>query len=111
MSRVVVKIGTSSLTDVDGVIDDQVISEVASQVATLRDGGHEVTIVTSGAIAAGLPVLGLEATDRPSDAVTLQAMSSIGQPALLHTWSAALAEHGLVNSGKICLRMPVKLAK
>jgi glutamate 5-kinase len=96
VSRVVVKIGTSSLTDLDGVIDDRVIADVASQVAWLRDGGHEITIVTSGAIAAGLPVLGLEATDRPSDAVTLQAMSSIGQPALLHTWSAALAEHGLV---------------
>jgi len=87
VSRVVVKIGTSSLTDEDGVIDSGVIEKVAEEVAALRSRGHEVTIVTSGAIAAGLPVLGIAANDRPTDAVTLQAMSSIGQPALLHTWS------------------------
>ena len=96
MSRVVVKIGTSSLTDEDGVIDSGVIEKVAEEVAALRSRGHEVTIVTSGAIAAGLPVLGIAANDRPTDAVTLQAMSSIGQPALLHTWSTALRRHEML---------------
>lgn len=96
MSRFVVKIGTSSLTDEDGVIDADVIANVASQVDVLRSEGHEVTIVSSGAIAAGLPVLGIAASERPADAVSLQAMSSIGQPALLRTWSEAFAEHGLV---------------
>lgn len=96
MSRVVVKIGTSSLTDEDGVIDSEVIEKVAEEVAVLRSRGHEVTIVTSGAIAAGLPVLGIAANDRPTDAVTLQAMSSIGQPALLHTWSTALRRHEML---------------
>lgn len=96
MSRLVVKIGTSSLTDEAGVIDNGVIDKVAGEVAALRSAGHEVTIVSSGAISAGLPVLGISAADRPTDSVSLQAMSSIGQPALLQTWSEALANHGLV---------------
>lgn len=96
MSRLVVKIGTSSLTDEAGVIDIDVIDKVAVEVAALRSQGHEVTIVTSGAIAAGLPVLGIAAADRPTDSVALQAMSSIGQPALLRTWSESLGRHGLI---------------
>ncbi len=94
MAGVVVKIGTSSLTDVDGVIDARVIGKVAAEVAELRGKGVQVTIVTSGAIAAGMPVLGIEAADRPTNAVALQALSSIGQPALVATWSTALTEHG-----------------
>jgi glutamate 5-kinase len=96
VTGVVVKIGTSSLTDLNGVIDEAVIAKVAAEVATLRADGHDVTVVTSGAIAAGLPVLGLAASDRPSDAVTLQAMSSIGQPALVRNWTEAFAEHGII---------------
>lgn len=96
MSRIVVKIGTSSLTDEAGVIDEAVINKVTSEVAALRRAGHEVTIVTSGAIAAGLPVLGISAADRPTDSVSLQAISSIGQPALLRTWAEALGHQGLI---------------
>lgn len=96
MSRVVVKIGTSSLTDEAGVIDARVIDKVAREVASMRAAGHEITIVTSGAIAAGLPALGIAPRDRPADAVTLQALSSIGQPALLRRWSESLAAHGVV---------------
>lgn len=96
MSRIVVKIGTSSLTDESGVIDIEVINKVAGEVAALRAVGHEITIVTSGAIAAGLPVLGISAANRPTDAVSLQAMSSIGQPELLRTWGEALGAHGLI---------------
>ena len=96
MNGVVVKIGTSSLTNADGVIDTSVIDKVAAEVAALRSQGVQVAIVTSGAIAAGMPVMGIEAADRPTSAVTLQALSSIGQPALVSTWSAALGEHGYV---------------
>ncbi len=94
MQSVVVKIGTSSLTNADGVIDDAVVDKVAREVAALRSEGTRVTLVTSGAIAAGMPVMGLAAADRPTNAVTLQALSSIGQPALVATWSEALARHG-----------------
>ncbi len=102
MSRVVVKIGTSSLTNEAGEIDADVIERVAAEVAQLRNDGHAVTIVTSGAIAAGMPILGIEAADRPTDAVTLQALSSIGQPALVKVWSDALHSHR-ITTGQILL--------
>lgn len=94
MNGVVVKIGTSSLTNADGIIDSAVIEKVAAEVADLRSQGAHIAIVTSGAIAAGMPVMGMAAADRPTDAVTLQALSSIGQHALVSTWSTALERHG-----------------
>jgi len=100
--RLVVKIGTSSLTNADGVIDVSAIERVVAEVAELRARGHLVTVVTSGAIAAGLPALGLDAAARPTDAQTLQAISSIGQPALVATWRAAFASAG-VTVGQILL--------
>ncbi len=102
MTTAVVKVGTSSLTDASGQIDEKAIERVAAGVADLRSAGHRVVLVTSGAIAAGLPELGMDATDRPSDAVTLQAASSVGHPVLHRTWSAALKRHGL-RSGQILL--------
>lgn len=93
---IVVKIGTSSLTNADGVIDRVVIARVAQEVAELRREGLRVTVVTSGAIAAGLPALNLAAGERPSEAVALQAISSIGQPALLETWRSEFDSHGIV---------------
>lgn len=100
--NVVVKLGTSSLTDSNGVIDAAVIDRVADEVGLLRAAGHRITLVSSGAIAAGLPALGLDAAARPTDAVSLQAISSIGQPALVQTWQQALSQRGLVM-GQILL--------
>ena len=94
MPGVVVKIGTSSLTDVDGVIDSDVVDKIAGEVAALRTAGLQVTIVTSGAIAAGMPMLGVTAANRPTNAIALQALSSIGQPALFANWSRAMQRHG-----------------
>ena len=92
--RVVVKIGTSSVTDDHGTIDDDAIVKLASEVAALRADGHEVVVVSSGAVAAGVAALGL--TERPTDVATLQALSAAGQPRLMRSWDAALAAHGLV---------------
>lgn len=102
MTGVVIKLGTSSLTDDDGVLDSSVIDRVCDQVAQLRATGTEVTIVTSGAIAAGMPLMGISAADRPSDTVTLQALSALGQPALLAEWGRALRSHSL-SVGQILL--------
>ncbi len=101
--RVVVKLGTSSLTDERGDIDQATIDAVAGQIATLRATGNTVVLVTSGAIAAGLPRLGLDAEDRAgADAVTLQAASAVGHPILHRQWDSALGEHGLF-AGQILL--------
>ena len=92
--RVVVKVGTSSVTDDRGAIDDGAIAKLADEIAALRAAGHEVIVVSSGAVAAGVAALGL--TARPTDMATLQALSAAGQPRLMRSWDAALGAHGLV---------------
>src|SRR5687768_13272338 len=93
-ARVVVKIGTSSLTDDHGAIDQAAVTKLAGEVAALRQDGHEAIVVSSGAVAAGVAALGL--TSRPGDTATLQALAAAGQPRLLRAWDTALAAHGLV---------------
>jgi glutamate 5-kinase len=92
--RVVVKIGTSSVTDDRGAIDDGAIAALADEVADAREAGHEVVVVSSGAVAAGVAALRLDS--RPSDVATLQALSAAGQPRLMRSWDSALGAHGLV---------------
>ena len=58
---VVVKVGSSSITDVEGGIDVAAVERICAQLAAARAAGHRVVLVTSGAIAAGLPPLGLSA--------------------------------------------------
>ena len=92
--RVVAKIGTSSITDRLGVIDRGVIDTMCDQLAVLRAAGHEVVLVSSGAVSAGVSALGLPA--RPSDMPTLQAISAAGQSRLMETYNRSLDRHGLV---------------
>lgn len=92
----VAKIGTSSLTDELGAIRRDAIAKLCGEVAALRADGHSVVIVTSGAIGAGLPALGLGGDRRPKDAVTLQALSAVGQSRLMGVYDAELATHGIV---------------
>ncbi|QYG92544.1 glutamate 5-kinase [Iamia sp. SCSIO 61187] len=99
--RVVVKVGSSSLTDARGAIDESAIAKVCAELAAARSAGFQVVAVSSGAIAAGLPVLGL-ADARPRDPVTLQAVSAVGQSRLMGVWDRHLAGHGLIG-GQILL--------
>ena len=93
---VVAKIGTSSVTDADGQVSADAVAKLCGEVARLRGEGHQVVIVTSGAIGAGLPALGLGGQRRPRDAVTLQAVSAVGQSRLMQVYDDALGAHGLV---------------
>ena len=99
--KVVVKVGTSSITDELGHIDEAAVAKLCTEAAELRERGHLVVIVSSGAIAAGLPAIGLEGA-RPKDAVTLQAVSAVGQTRLMRVYEGAFAEHGLV-AGQVLL--------
>jgi glutamate 5-kinase len=99
---VVAKIGTSSVTDDQGRIVTQAIAKLCGEVAELRADGHGVVVVTSGAIGAGLPALGLGGDRRPRDPVTLQAVSAVGQSRLMRVYDDALAAHGLV-AGQVLL--------
>lgn len=93
---VVVKIGTSSLTDADGGIRSDAIIKLCAEVAAVRASGHDVVVVTSGAIGAGLPALGLGGDRRPRDARTLQAVSAVGQSRLMAVYSEELERHALL---------------
>ncbi len=93
---VVAKIGTSSVTDADGAVSRGAIVKLSAEVAALRAEGHAVVVVSSGAIGAGLPAIGLGGDKRPRDAVTLQAVAAVGQPRLMDEYGRALGDHGLV---------------
>lgn len=92
--RVIVKIGTSSLTDDRGMIQRSVIASVCRQIADLRATGHEVVLVTSAAVAAGVAALELPA--RPSDVQTLQALAAVGQSRLMEVYNAEFQAVGAI---------------
>jgi glutamate 5-kinase len=98
--RVVVKVGSSSLTTADGGIDPTRIRQLVEVLAAARGRGVEVVLVSSGAIAAGLAPLGLRR--RPSALATQQAAASVGQGLLVHRYQEELARHGLVT-GQVLL--------
>jgi glutamate 5-kinase len=98
--RIVVKVGSSSLTTVDGGIDPQRLSSLVDVLAGARARGAEVVLVSSGAIAAGLAPLGL--TKRPRALAAQQAAASVGQGLLVHRYTAELARHGLI-AGQVLL--------
>jgi glutamate 5-kinase len=94
--RVVAKIGTSSITDELGHIDTGAIAKLTSEIAVLRQAGHEVLVVSSGAVAAGVAALGFDA--RPSDMLTLQAVSAVGQSRIMRVYNDDLAAFGAVGA-------------
>ena len=93
-----------TITGDAGTIDDEAVGRLCDQVARVRADGRQVIVVTSGAIAAGLPALDLGA-ERPGDAVTLQAASAVGQSRLMAVYDRALDRHGLVG-GQVLLAPP-----
>ena len=99
---IVVKIGTSSITEADGIIDRGAIEKFCADVAAARAAHHRVVVVTSGAIAAGLPEIGLGSDRRLVDTITLQAVATVGQSALMGVYREAFATHGLV-AGQVLL--------
>ncbi len=94
MTRVVVKVGSSSLTTADGHLDPERVGSVVDAVVAVRARGDEVVLVSSGAIAAGLGPLALPS--RPRDLPTQQAAAAVGQRALIAHYSEAFAAAGLV---------------
>ena len=88
--RLVVKVGSSSLTSADGGhLDLGALGALVDVLAARRREGRQVVLVSSGAIAAGIGPLGLER--RPSDLATQQAAASVGQGALVAAYQAAFS--------------------
>ena len=92
--RLVVKVGSSSLTSsAGGPLDVDALTTLVDVLAARRAAGRQVVLVSSGAIAAGIGPLGLD--HRPSDLATQQAAASVGQGALVAAYQAAFSRHGL----------------
>lgn len=95
--RIVIKIGSSSLTGKAGErLDPQSVDQLVDAVASLKKSGKEVLIVSSGAIATGLAPLGL--VKRPSDLATQQAAAAVGQGLLIHRYTESFARYGITAS-------------
>lgn len=87
--RLVVKVGSSSLTTREGGLDQERLNALAKSVIARRQQGVQVVLVSSGAIASGLAPLGLKS--RPQDLATAQAAASVGQGLLVAQWTRAFA--------------------
>ncbi len=101
-SRVVVKVGSSSLTTAEGGIDPDRLGALVDALAGLRARGAEAVLVSSGAIAAGLAPLDLPR--RPRDLATQQAAAAVGQGLLVHRYTEEFARHGIV-AGQVLLTL------
>ena len=94
--RIVVKVGSSSLTSIKGGISEESLTALADALAAKRNAGAEIILVSSGAIAAGLAPLGL--AKRPRDLATQQAAASVGQGLLMARYTQAFGAHGVTVS-------------
>ena len=92
--RIVLKFGSGILANARGTtLDDRQIRRLCAEVAAVVQAGHECVIVSSGAVAAGLGVLGLKA--RPEALAARQACAAVGQSKLMQSYATHFAKHGL----------------
>ncbi|MGL5827383.1 MAG: glutamate 5-kinase [Nocardioides sp.] len=98
--RIVVKVGSSSLTTAAGGLDTARVRHLVDALATSRIRGAEIVLVSSGAIAAGLAPLGMPR--RPKALAAQQAAASVGQGILVHRYTEELARHGII-AGQVLL--------
>ena len=96
MRRIVVKLGSSVVADGDGEPRVDVLARVCDELAGCTRHGDEVIVVTSGAIARGMRVMGLR--QRPSTIGALQAASAVGQGKLYRIYDELLRERGVTSA-------------
>jgi len=101
--RIVVKIGSSSLTNVKGEIDQAKFNDHIEAIAMLRKAGHEVILVSSGAVAAGFARLGY--SSRPITIKGKQAASAVGQGLLMQSYIEKFRVHGIVPAQILLTRI------
>ncbi|MEG1257459.1 MAG: glutamate 5-kinase [Akkermansia sp.] len=91
--RIVVKVGTGVLTKSSGTLDEASMVHLTSSLADLMSEGHSVVLVSSGAVGAGVYMLGLDAY--PSDLSMKQACAAVGQTRLMHVYEALFGYFGI----------------
>jgi glutamate 5-kinase len=88
----VVKVGTRVLTQADGTLNYQRIEQLAEEIHAISQNSRRVVLVSSGAVGAGVSLLGLKG--RPTDLAKLQAVAAVGQTHLIQTYDRTFAKHG-----------------
>ena len=91
--RIVIKLGTNLITGGSGSLDLKIMADLAGQVAKLHHSGHELIIVSSGAVAAGRDLLGIK--NKRKDIPFTQVMASVGQNRLMNVYYGLFLEHGI----------------
>ena len=98
--RVVVKVGTSTITRATGRSNLVRMEEIVREIAGLKDEGREMVLVTSGAIAVGVDRMGL--SERPKGIAERQVMAAVGQGILMHLYGMMFASYGQ-TAGQVLL--------
>ena len=94
IQKIVVKVGTSTLTNEDGNLNIEKIKKIVSELSNLSNKGYDVVLVTSGAVGAGMGKLNM--TERPKTLSEKQALASVGQVALTHLYQLLFQEYGKI---------------
>ncbi len=100
--RIVIKVGTSTLTYANGKLNLRRIESLVKVLADIKNSGKEVLLVTSGAIGVGAAHLGL--TERPRDMGGKQAAAAVGQCELMYIYDKHFSEHGHVTAQVLLTR-------
>lgn len=100
IDRIVIKIGTHTLTRQSGRLDRTHIRRLVDEMSVIRDEGRDIALVTSGAIAAGIEAMRLK--ERPRDIPTLQAAASVGQGKLIDIYAECFEANG-IEVGQVLL--------
>ncbi len=100
LKRIVVKVGSTTLSTTTGRLDEKQVKALVAQMAALYREGVELVLVSSGAIASGMESLGMR--ERPADIPGMQAAASVGQGKLVHLYSQLFAEYA-IEVGQILL--------
>ena len=89
--RIVVKVGTSTLAHATGNLNIRRVEQLCKVLSDLKNAGHEIVLVSSGAIGMGIGKLGLR--ERPADMPTKQAAAAVGQCELMYTYDKLFSEY------------------
>ena len=89
--RIVIKIGTSTLAHPAGLLNIRLVESLCKTISDIQNAGHQVILVSSGAIGMGVGKLGLR--QRPTDIPTKQAAAAVGQCELMYTYDKLFSEY------------------
>src|SRR3989344_1523388 len=91
--NVLIKIGTNTLTNNEGDLDNAAIKNIVNQIADIKKKGKNVVLVTSGAIGAGMKELNLKS--KPQDITMRQVCAAVGQSILMDTYQSLFGKHNI----------------